>query len=245
MPWRLEPLDAGLPNGALGRFTTRYGGVSAAPYDELNLAAHVGDDPAAIAANRARLSDYLGNVPLVVAEQVHGSAVAVVDQPAGPVPPRADALVTSRPGVALVVLVADCLPVLLADPDHGVVAVAHAGRAGLAAGVLEKAVGAMQDAGAVRAATVAVIGPAVCGSCYEVPAAMRDEVATAVPGSAAVTRTGTPSLDLARGAEQLLAELGVGSVRRVSACTVEDERFFSYRRDGTTGRFAGVAMLSR
>ena len=102
----------------------------------------------------------------------------------------------------------------------------------------------MIDLGARMADCVAVIGPGVCGRCYEVPAAMRDEVATRVPGTAATTRDGSPSLDLAAGAAALLDGLGVGHVRRTEICTMEDDRFYSYRRDGVTGRFAGVVMLA-
>jgi hypothetical protein len=123
-----------------------------------------------------------------------------------------------------------------------VLAAAHAGRPGLAAGVLQATVAAMVECGARPADVVAVIGPGVCGRCYEVPAEMRAEVGAIVPGSAATTRAGTPALDLPAGAEQILLAAGVGTVRRTDVCTIEDARFFSYRRDGRTGRFAGVVM---
>jgi YfiH family protein len=143
------------------------------------------------------------------------------------------------------VQVADCLPVLFADPEHQVVAAAHAGRRGLAGGVLQATVEAMRAAGAVPADTVALIGPGVCGACYEVPAEMRDEVDATVPGSAASTRDGRPSLDLPAGALGVLERLGLGQIRRSDSCTVEDARFYSHRRDGVTGRFAGVVMLTQ
>jgi len=156
---------------------------------------------------------------------------------------EADALVTSVAGVALGVLVADCMPVLLADPFHGVVGSAHAGRRGLAAGVLDATVDAMEAAGAVASQITAIIGPAICGGCYEVPAAMRAEVSAVIPECATTTRDGKPALDLPAGALACLRARGVSTVRRIELCTREDPRFYSYRRDRRTGRFAGVAMV--
>jgi YfiH family protein len=159
--------------------------------------------------------------------------------------PDVDALVTALPGIPLVVLAADCLPVLFADPVAGVVAAAHAGRPGLAAGVLQRTVEAMVELGAVATRLDVVIGPAVCGRCYEVPPALRDEVAAVVPASAATTRQGTAALDLPAGAEAILRAAGVSSVRQVEICTIENESFFSYRRSAgrPTGRQAGIVML--
>jgi hypothetical protein len=154
-----------------------------------------------------------------------------------------DALVTTVPDLGLVVLAADCLPVLLADAAAGVVAAVHAGRAGLAAGVLQQALQAMHDLGARD--ICAAVGPAACGRCYELPAELADQVDAAVPGSRATTRTGTPSVDLAAGAVGLLRGAGV-RVQTVGGCTLEQpERWFSYRRDGRTGRHAGVVWLAR
>ena len=219
--------------------------MSAPPYDRLDLGAHVGDEPASVAANRGRLRDALGGAELVLAEQVHGREVAVVDGPQTSAPPAVDALVTATPGLALVVMAADCLPVLLADPSSGVVAAAHAGRPGLAAGVLEATLDAMARLGASPAGTRAVLGPAVCGGCYELPEALADEVGGKVPGSRSTTRWGTPAVDLAAGAQALLQRLGVGEVVRVGGCTVEQpEHFYSYRRDGVTGRHAGCVRLT-
>lgn len=224
--------------------TTRAGGRSAPPYDSFNLAGHVGDDPAAVSANRARLADLLGGPRLVFLDQVHGAGVVVVeDAPVGD-SATADAAVTRSPDLALVVLVADCVPVLLADPVAGVVGAVHAGRSGAAAGVLPAALAAMVGLGAEVARIDALLGPAVCAGCYEVPAALRDEVAAALPGSAATSRRGTPALDLQAGLARQLAEAGVSTVAVDRTCTAEDRRYFSYRRDGRTGRFAGVAWLS-
>jgi YfiH family protein len=219
--------------------TGRAGGVSAAPYHGLNLGDHVGDEPAAVAANRRRLAAQIG-LPVQYMRQVHGAHVAVVR---GPVPPpEADALVTDTPGLALAVLVADCVPVLF--EAAGAVGVAHAGRAGMASGVLPATLAAFGRLGADPAGIHVTLGPGVCGSCYEVPAAMRAEVTAAVPGSAAVTRAGTPSIDLRAGLIRQLRDAGVASLTVSDRCTVEDAALFSHRRDGRTGRFAGLAWLS-
>lgn len=225
--------------------TDRRGGTSAAPYDTFNLGAHVGDDPAAVAANRARVAREL-RVPedrLVWMTQVHGAGVAVVDGPQqGPVP-DVDALVTATPGLVLCVLVADCVPVLLADPVTGVVAAVHAGREGVRQGVVPAALAAMTRLGARPGDVTALLGPAVCGACYEVPAAMQAELARVVPGAAVRTRKGTPGLDLRAGLDARLRAAGVPEVVHDPRCTVEDSRLFSHRRDGVTGRQAGLVWL--
>jgi hypothetical protein len=136
------------------------------------------------------------------------------------------------------------MPVLLADASTGVVGAAHAGRRGLVAGVLQNTVAAMVGLGADPAAIHAVIGPSVCGRCYEVPAAMLAEVDAAVPGTAARTLNGTPSLDLGKGAVNILTSAGVNRIVLLGICTMEDERFYSFRRSQNTGRFAGVVMRS-
>ena len=176
--------------------TSRPGGASAPPYASFNLGLHVGDDPTAVHANRSRLARAtgLGADRLVWMEQVHGSAVAVVDGPRAQPVPQTDGLVTATPGLALMVLVADCVPVLLASP--GAVGAVHAGRAGSAAGVVPAAVAALVGLGADLAATDALLGPSICGACYEVPAEMQASVEAALPGSATTTRRGAPGLDL-------------------------------------------------
>jgi YfiH family protein len=225
--------------------TDRRGGRSAPPYDTFNLGAHVGDDPAAVAANRSRVARELG-VPedrLVWMTQVHGTGVAVVDGPqSGPVP-DVDALVTATPGLVLCVLVADCVPVLLADAAAGVVAAVHAGREGVRKGVVPAALAAMTRLGARPGNTTALLGPAVCGACYEVPAAMQADVARVAPAAAVRTRKGTPGLDLRAGLAEGLRAAGVAEVVHDPRCTVEDPRLFSHRRDGVTGRQAGLVWL--
>jgi YfiH family protein len=225
--------------------TDRRGGRSASPYDTFNLGDHVGDDPAAVAANRARVARELGvgEDRLVWMNQVHGTRVAVVDGPQdGPVP-ETDALVTRTPGLVLGVLAADCVPVLLTDPVAGVVAAVHAGREGVRQGVLPRTLSAMASLGARARHVTALLGPAVCGACYEVPEAMQADVARVAPAAAVRTRAGTPGLDLRAGLAELLERAGVTEVVTDARCTVEDPQLFSHRRDGVTGRHAGLVWL--
>ncbi|MFG3548632.1 peptidoglycan editing factor PgeF [Streptomyces sp. NPDC047725] len=233
-------------NGAHFGFTDRWGGVSAVPYEELNLGGAVGDDPAAVTANRELAAKTLGVDParVVWMNQVHGADVAVVDAPWGDRPvPRVDAVVTAERGLALAVLTADCVPVLLADPVAGVAAAAHAGRPGLVAGVVPAAVRAMTELGADPARIVARTGPAVCGRCYEVPEDMRAEVAAVEPAAHAVTSWGTPAVDVSAGVHAQLERLGVCDRAQSPVCTRESKDHFSYRRDRTTGRLAGYVWL--
>ncbi|WP_255952470.1 peptidoglycan editing factor PgeF [Streptomyces odontomachi] len=227
-------------------FTDRWGGVSTAPYAELNLGGAVGDDPDAVRANRAGTAARFGLDParVVWMNQVHGCDVAVVDGPWGDRPvPEVDALVTTCPGLALAVLVADCTPVLLADPVASVAAAVHAGRAGMVAGVVPAAVHAMVERGADPARIQARTGPAICGRCYEVPEAMRAEIAAVEPAAGAVTSWGTPAIDVTAGVHAQLERLGVRDRQQSAVCTRESDDHFSYRRDRTTGRLAGYVWL--
>jgi purine-nucleoside/S-methyl-5'-thioadenosine phosphorylase / adenosine deaminase len=224
--------------------TSRRGGVSEPPFDAFNLGLGIGDDAAA-GANRERLRRELDLPERALAwmRQRHTSDVAVLsDVPDQP--PTCDALVTDRPGIALAVLVADCVPVLLADHTAGVVGAVHAGREGSAAGVVRNALIAMGRLGATPAGTEALLGPAICGACYEVPPAMQADIESRLPGSSTTTRKGTTGLDLRAGLARQLAEAGVGRVVHDHRCTAEDGDLFSYRRDGRTGRQAGVVWLS-
>lgn len=205
--------------------------------DAGNLALHVGDDPAAVRERRARLERSIGVAPqsLRFMNQVHGTTVAVMGPESAL--PEADAMVSQ--GLPLAVMVADCIPVLLAGESGTgpVLAAVHAGRPGVANGVLPAAVDSMKSLGASRIR--AWLGPSICGSCYEVPAALRDEVAALVPASRSTTSWGTPALDLPAGARSQLEAAGV-DVEYAGPCTLETETLFSYRRDQNTGRFAGV-----
>jgi len=225
--------------------TDRRGGRSRSPYNSFNLGDHVGDDPADVAANRARVARELGVAEdrLVWMNQVHGTGVAVVDGPRDGAVPATDALVTTTPGLVLCVLVADCVPVLLADHETGVVAAVHAGREGVRQGVVPAALSAMASLGARARHVTALLGPAVCGSCYEVPAEMQREVARVAPAAAVRTRKGTPGLDLRAAIAEGLHRAGVPQVVHDPRCTVEDSFLFSHRRDGVTGRQAGLVWL--
>ncbi|HEX4722716.1 MAG TPA: peptidoglycan editing factor PgeF [Pseudonocardiaceae bacterium] len=226
--------------------TTRAGGRSRPPYESFNLGDHVGDDPDVVAANRKRLATELG-LPadhVIWMEQVHGRTATVVDAPRTEPVEVTDAVIATRPGLAVAVLVADCVPILLADADAGVVAAVHAGRVGARVGVVPAALDAMRAAGARIDRTEVLIGPAVCGECYEVPAAMQADVAAHLPGSAARSRKGTPALDLRAGIWQQLADAGVARIGLDPRCTVEDRNLFSHRRDGTTGRIAAITWLA-
>ena len=202
--------------------TDRRGGRSSSPYDSFNLGDHVGDRPEDVAANRARVARELGVAGdrLVWMQQVHGTGVTVVDGPQdGPVP-ATDALITVSRGLVLAVLAADGVPVLLADSATGVVAAVHAGREGVRRGVLPAALSAMASLGARARHVTALLGPAVCGACYEVPAAMQAEVARVVPAAAVTTRAGTPGLDLRAGLAEVLTRAGVREVVHDPRCTV-------------------------
>jgi hypothetical protein len=252
-------------------FTGRAGGTSAAPFATLNLALRVTDDLRRVLANRRRVATVLGlaGLPWALARQVHGTTILHVRaDPAGQGPPEggsglaearlgqgppegkptvgeADGLVTTDPGVVLVVLTADCAPVLLADPGAGVVAAVHAGWRGLAAGVVEAGVAAMAELGADPGATIGLVGPAVGGCCYEVGPEVVEAVGGRYPAALATTRDGRPAVDPAAGAAQALAQAGLGQVRVAGECTIDlEERFFSHRRDhGRTGRQAGLIAL--
>lgn len=214
-------------------------GVSVAFTDAAagNLALHVGDDPAEVGRRRADLERTIGVAPhrLRFMNQVHGTTVAVMGRKSPA--PEADAMVSL--GLPLAVMVADCIPVLLAgeSAEGPVLAAVHAGRPGLANGVIPAAVAGMESFGA--SGIRAWLGPSICGNCYEVPAGLQAEVASAVPAALSTTSWGTPALDLPAGARSQLERLGV-SVEYCGPCTLETASLFSYRRDKNTGRFAGV-----
>ncbi|MGW4370893.1 peptidoglycan editing factor PgeF [Nocardia takedensis] len=225
--------------------TTRAGGFSAPPYDSFNLGDHVGDDPAAVRRNRERLAEGIGLSPdrLVWMEQIHSRTVTIVDGSRAEPVPATDALVTTVPNLALVTLSADCVPVLLSDDEAGVIAAVHAGRIGARVGIVPAVLAAMESVGARMDRIGAFLGPAASGRRYEVPAAMREDVERHLPGSAATTVHGTPSLDLRAGIRRQLTEAGVGGVAVDPRCTIEDKTLFSHRRGAPTGRLAGVIWM--
>ncbi len=269
--WRPAPPDAASPGawppvlvaegllelGVVAAFTARLGGRSAPPYATCNLALRVGDDVPAVLANRRRVATVLGlaGAPIATVRQVHSATAVVAAADAlGPGPPEArpplaeaDALVTAARGLALATLAADCVPVLLADPGAGVVGAAHAGWRGLAGGIVEAAVEALAALGARPEATVALVGPSICGRCYEVGEDVQAAVTAGHPAAAAVTRAGPPALDVAAGVGAALRRAGVPAVVTAAGeCTFErPDRYFSYRRERRTGRQAGIIALVR
>ncbi len=239
-------LDVPVAPQVRAAFTTRFGGVSPAPWESLNLGLNVGDDPVRVRQNRSRVAKELGR-PVVYMEQVHGDHVAVIgDDWRGEVIVGVDALVTARTDVALAVLVADCVPILVADPVQGLTAAIHAGRRGVELDIVTTAVAKLRQLGACE--LTAVIGPSICGRCYEVPESLRAEVAAGCPQAYATTSRGTAALDLPAAVRAQLARAEVRVAVQQQWCTLEDERFFSHRsrlQSGTqtTGRCAGLIGL--
>lgn len=225
--------------------TTRAGGVSDPPFDTFNLGDHVGDDPAAVAANRNRLAAAIG-LPVervIWMNQVHGDHVEIVDGPRTEAFDATDALVTTTPRLALAVVTADCVPVLMADPRAGVLGAAHAGRVGAAEGVVLRTLEAMLSVGAHAADVSVLLGPAVSGANYEVPEAMAADVETRLPGSRTTTSGGRPALDLRAGIARQLIDAGVTTIDIDPRCTVADPALFSHRRDAPTGRLASLTWM--
>ncbi len=224
--------------------TTRAGGASVPPYDTFNLGDHVGDDPAAVAANRKRLATAtgLGVDGVVWMNQVHGDNVVVVDGPSSTVD-KTDGLVTTKRRLALAVVTADCVPVLMADANAGVIAAVHAGRVGAQRGIVVRALETMVRHGARVADVSVLLGPAVSGRNYEVPDAMAAEVEAALPGSRTTTVRGTAGLDLRSGIVRQLRDLGVRAIDVDPRCTVDDRNLFSHRRGAPTGRLASLVWM--
>ncbi len=224
-------------------FSDREGGVSAGPWASLNLGTSNGDDPALVERNLALVAEGLEVDRLVRMNQVHGSDVAWTGDLADDEIPVADALLTDQPGVGVLVRVADCTPVVLAGLDEPVAGVVHCGREGLVKGVVMAAVAAIREHG--TESMEAWVGPRACGRCYELPQEMVDAVAAVVPEARSTTSWGTPAIDVGAGVVAQLHELGI-PVTDIGAheCTIEDERFFSYRRQGRdAGRFGAIAVI--
>lgn len=215
-------------------FTSRRNGASLAPYESLNLAQHVGDSAETVSLNRQLLSKITG--PIQFMNQVHGDEVveikSLIDDP------TCDGLITSVPGIALAVMVADCIPLLLTSTT--VVGAVHVGRRGLMNSVAVKTIESMRKLGAAQ--IHAQLGPSICGRCYEVPQELADEVIAKHPAASSLTNNLTPALDLPRA---LIAELVAHDVTYEASpiCTLENDEYFSYRRHNITGRNAGVVWL--
>lgn len=235
--------------GAL--MTTRAGGISRAPFDTMNVRLEVGDDAAAVAHNRALLAKAIGATPVYL-NQVHGAAVArlgAADLEPGAAVRTADACVTTEPGIACTAQVADCLPVLFAAPGGRGVAAAHAGWRGLAGGVLEAAVAALCDAaacepGELQAWLGACIGPRQFEVGADVLAAFGADPTAADPSRFTPGRPGKWLANLPALARDRLRAVGVAGIGGGTWCTVESpSRFFSFRRDGVTGRMVAAVWL--
>ena len=227
-------------------FTSRAGGVSVSPFATFNLASHVGDDPVAVAQNRVLLADSLGIAQnrIFFMNQVHGKQVAIIDEKSDVnQPPEADALFTKIKDVALVTLVADCIPVLMTS--KGAVAAVHVGRRGLSLDIISEVLGIFESNGVGKREITAHIGPAICAKCYEVGVAVYQEVIATVPAAATSfnSQSGKPCLNIEAG---LISQLESNGVKweSINRCTMHDSGYFSYRRDGITGRQAGVVTLA-
>jgi len=247
--------DAWLRDGVPHAVTTRHGGVSRGAYSSLNLGDAVGDAPAAVLANRAKLRAALGDMrrPLVIPRQVHGAEVfEVVEKPApNTEPPEADALITNRDDVFLGLTFADCVPVLFYDPRNRAVGLAHGGWRGLAAGVVEKTVAAMAAAyGTLPEALEAAVGPHIGVCCYEVSSDVADRFAS-VTRAIRTDEQGRTFLNLSRVVRARLSEAGlrlenVSISSPCTSCFVEmyySHRAESIRGEGATGRFAAAIGL--
>ena len=212
-------------------FTDRRGGSSLGAYEALNFGFHVGDDPAAVTSNRLTIP----NAQFM--NQVHGNDVVLVDHLLES-DPTCDAMITTKTGISLAVMVADCIPLLLLSREA--VAAVHVGRAGLINKVAIKTLHQMRTLGAID--VHAIIGPSICGRCYEVPFEMQQDVIADHPRAFSTTHKGTPGLDLPAALIADLVSEGV-SYEASTVCTMEDELYFSHRKQNPTGRFAGVVSL--
>lgn len=235
-PIRSPVLDGLARFGIRHGFYTRAGGVSESIYRGLNAGAGSNDEARHVAENRRRIAQSLGADPrrLTTVHQIHSADAVIVDGPFAGDRPRADAMATATPGLALGVLTADCGPVLFADGEAGVVGAAHAGWKGALGGVLEATVGAMEKLGAVRGRIVAVLGPTISQAAYEVGPEFRERFLAAEPGAdvhfARSSNDGRFMFDLPAYIVARLERAGVGA-SDVSRCTYSDEdRFYSYRR---------------
>lgn len=217
------------------RFTKRTGGESHGAFASLNFGTHVGDSPELVEKNRGILRSEVG--PVQFMNQVHGDRIALIEEVTEEIP-TADALVTGIPGISLAVMVADCIPLLLSSEES--VAAVHVGRRGLVNEVTRKTIAVMRDMGATQ--ITAIIGAAICGQCYEVSEEVFNEVVAAHPAAASRTAQGTFALDLPKALISVLQDEGATVVNEFT-CTLENHDYFSYRRDGVTGRQVGVISL--
>lgn len=235
-------------------FSGRKGGVSAGPFREANISASVGDDLACVLANRRILMDRLGLAgrPLVSVRQAHGADVVRVTQSAlepGPpemrsLPVAGDGMVARGGDLVLMVGVADCAPVLFADPERAVIGALHVGWRGLLRGAIERMADALVEAGARLGSTAVAIGPAIGPCCLSVSADVHAAIGDRHPGAATTTPAGDPAIDLRSAVVDALHRCRLGDITVTGGCTRDGaEDYFSARRDGRTGVQAGIVAL--
>lgn len=216
-------------------FTSITGGVSAPPYSSFNLGTHVGDSLESVAHNRESLRRFLSLDQIIYMNQVHGTDVVEIGEQI-PAEITADALITKRTSIGLAVLTADCIPLLIEGSDY--VAAVHVGRKGLVGGIISTVIAELRRRGEDQLR--AWIGPAICGSCYEVSLDMYREIIALHP--AATTNDAAHSLNLPAAAQAELESLGV-KVTNLNICTLESAHHYSYRKSAKTGRMAGIISL--
>ncbi len=236
---RAEPGDVAW--GVKWAVTDRYGGVSQGSFAEFNLGAGTEDDAGSVASNRSSLAEEFGveRQDLRFMRQQHGEEIMHV-QAGDASAPECDALITDDPRVALAVLIADCTPVLLVDRVVGWAGAVHAGRAGMTKGLVRTCVQTLRKRGAHH--LQALVGPSICGRCYEVPEALRAQASIDHGAAHTTSWTGTPAIDVAAGVAQQLHEASV-PMTWLPGCTRESDDLYSHRRDPHTGRFAAVVRL--
>ncbi|MFP7706924.1 polyphenol oxidase family protein [Trueperella sp. LYQ141] len=237
------------PVGVRIGVTNRHAGFSVGDYASANLGFHVGDDPEAVRANRDSLTALVG-CDITWMSQVHGTHIASADEAEwGPLGylsvGQADAIIVA-PGQAGAVMVADCVPLVIADTQGRYAAVVHAGRRGFEQGIAQRVVQALRDRGVAE--LEAYIGPAICGKCYELPDQMAHELWRQFPHTRAITAQGSAGIDIRSGLVAQLRQCQVSRIRTSSVCTYESTDYFSHRRathqGQATGRFAVIAALS-
>lgn len=238
-------------NGVTAAFTTRHGGVSTAPFSSANLAFHVGDDSQRVVRNHDILSEAFGYTrsKLIHMRQIHSDRIVIADESMTfDTPPECDALITDRPGVPLMVMSADCTPILLYDPNHHAIGAVHAGRAGALKEILPKTIETMKTAfGSEPAEILIAMGPSIGGCCYEINPSIADEVTAGGYSNALRYQEERIFLDVNTILLTQLKALNIqdNQIEMLENCTAcECERFFSYRADAQhTGRIAGIIML--
>jgi len=230
-------------------FTDRWGGVSKPPYNELNLALHVGDDPLKVLQNRQILADsenfYIDN--LIYMDQVHGDNIVVIKDTFTNKQENTDAIITNLPNIPLMVMVADCIPILMYDKEKKVVAAVHAGRNGTFLSIAPKTVSLMTKSFGCDLKDIYVaMGPSIRSCCYEVGKELADICQKSFGEKYVIKKDNSFYLDLQTLNHDQLVKIGLNpkNIKISKSCTSCDKNYFSYRRDQITGRFAGIIKLN-